>query len=328
MLRFVSFAILHPYSGPKDKGPIRARTKNRCNARSADLRFRSGFGQLFQDPVGLVFRNSLFHHPGRRVHQLLGLFKPHTRQGPDGLDDGDFPAAEYVSDRTLSLPLGPSMSDRDVDDVIAAVVRIATESRSAVDAGVDFKADAITVVSGLPRSGTSMLMKMLAAGGLEPLTDGLRSADADNPGGYYEFEKVKQLDNEAGWLAAAMGKTVKVISQLLDKLPVDKQYKIVFALRDMDEILASQRAMLKRRGRADDGVPDAEIAAVFNRHLQEVREWLAGQGHMEVLYVDYAAILQAPLVESQRIVDFLALPLDVPQMAGVVDESLYRQRKC
>lgn len=312
---FAKYPLITP--APPGPGEVHARHLYTLLVDAAQAGIdRDGFQQrLHELNIG-----SGIHYVAVHLHPYYARTWGHRR--------GDFPAAEYVSDRTLSLPLGPSMSDRDVDDVIAAVVRIATESRSAVDAGVDFKADAITVVSGLPRSGTSMLMKMLAVGGLEPLTDGLRSADADNPGGYYEFEKVKQLDNEAGWLAAAMGKTVKVISQLLDKLPVDKQYKIVFALRDMDEILASQRAMLKRRGRADDGVPDAEIAAVFNRHLQEVREWLAGQGHMEVLYVDYAAILQAPLVESQRIVDFLALPLDVPQMAGVVDESLYRQRKC
>lgn len=105
----------------------------------------------------------------------------------------------------------------------------------------------ITIVSGLPRSGTSMLMKMLAAGGLPPLTDGIREADADNPGGYYEFEKVKQLEKDTTWLESAKGKAVKVISQLLDQLPLHKSYKIVFALRQMDEILASQRAMLADR---------------------------------------------------------------------------------
>ena len=184
----------------------------------------------------------------------------------------------------------------------------------------------ITIVSGLPRSGTSMLMKMLAAGGLPPLTDGIREADADNPGGYYEFEKVKQLEKDTTWLESAKGKAVKVISQLLDQLPLHKSYKIVFALRKMDEILASQRAMLARRGQPCDRVSDAAIADAFGRHLSAVQQWLAEHQQMEVLYVNYAAVLRDPFAISQEIKNFLALPLDVQQMASVVDESLYRQR--
>ena len=171
-----------------------------------------------------------------------------------------------------------------------------------------------------------MLMKMLAAGGLPPLTDGIRAADADNPGGYYEFEKVKQLEKDTTWLESARGKVVKVISQLLDQLPLHKSYKIVFALRKMDEILASQRAMLARRGQPCARVSDAEMAAAFGRHLDAVQQWLAEHPQMEVLYVNYAAVLRDPFAVSQEIKTFLDLPLDVQQMASVVDEGLYRQR--
>ena len=171
-----------------------------------------------------------------------------------------------------------------------------------------------------------MLMKMLATGGLPPLTDGIREADADNPGGYYEFEKVKQLERDTAWLESARGKAVKVISQLLDQLPPNRPYKIVFALRKMDEILASQRAMLARRGQSCDRVSDAAIADAFGRHLSAVQQWLAEHPQMQVLYVDYAAVLRDPLATSHEIKTFLALPLDVLQMASVVDESLYRQR--
>ncbi|MDE2705253.1 MAG: sulfotransferase domain-containing protein [Gemmatimonadota bacterium] len=181
-------------------------------------------------------------------------------------------------------------------------------------------------MSGLPRSGTSMLMKMLAAGGLPPLTDGIREADADNPGGYYEFEKVKQLERDTAWLESARGKAVKVISQLLDQLPPNRPYKIVFALRKMDEILASQRAMLARRGQPCDRISDAEMATAFGRHLSAVQQWLSEHPQMKVLYVDYAAVLRDPLATSHEIKTFLALPLDVRQMASVVDQSLYRQR--
>ena len=140
-------------------------------------------------------------------------------------------------------------------------------------------------------------------------------------------EQVKQLEQGPAWIGSAVGKAVKVISQLLSTLPGEIKYKIVFAQREMDEVLASQRAMLERRGQAQDGVSDAEMATFFSRHLCEVREWLAAQENMDVLYVDYAAILRDPLAESRRIKTFLALPMDEWQMAGVVDESLYRQRK-
>jgi len=224
------------------------------------------------------------------------------------------------------------MSDRDVDDVIGTIEQVLRESRPKAlgvlrRVGEPEAGEYIAIVSGLPRSGTSMLMKMLDAGGLPPLTDGVRSADEDNPGGYYEFEQVKQLTTENQWLESAAGKAVKIISQLLADLPADKQYRIVFALRDMGEILASQRAMLQRRGQGADGVDDAEIAAVFGRHLNEVRAWLQTQEHMAVLYVDYADILRDPLAESGKIEAFLGRSLDVQRMAVVVDDNLYRQRK-
>ena len=171
-----------------------------------------------------------------------------------------------------------------------------------------------------------MLMKMLAAGGLPPLTDGIRMADADNPRGYYEFEKVKQLEQDATWLESAKGKAVKVISQLIDQLPLHRSYKIVFALRKMDEVLASQRTMLARRGQPCDRVSDAEMATAFGRHLSAVQQWLGEHPQMEVLYVNYSAVLRDPLATSHEIKTFLARPLDVWQMASVVDEGLYRQR--
>src|SRR5262245_12295550 len=113
--------------------------------------------------------------------------------------------------------------------------------------------DAITIVSGLPRSGTSMMMSMLEAGGLGALTDGIRAADEDNPKGYYEFERVKKIKQDTAWLADAKGRVVKMISQLLLDLPAAYQYRIIFMRRNIDEILASQKQMMVRRGTAKDG---------------------------------------------------------------------------
>lgn len=184
------------------------------------------------------------------------------------------------------------------------------------------------IVSGLPRSGTSMLMRMLEAGGLPPLTDGERSADDDNPRGYYEFEPVKQLrQGVSDWLPQADGKCVKVIAALLSYLPKDRRYKVLFLKRAMPEILASQREMLVRRGEDPDKVNDADMARYFEKHLEQVVGWLKEQPHIQVLYVDYNQILKDPRPHAAAINRFLGGRLDEEKMAQVVEPGLYRQRK-
>jgi hypothetical protein len=184
----------------------------------------------------------------------------------------------------------------------------------------------IAIVSGLPRSGTSMMMKMLEAGGLEVLTDDIRKADRDNPQGYYEFERVKQLDHDRAWLEDARGRVVKVISQLLPKLPGGCTYKVVFMHRAMDEILASQRRMLARRGEPTDEISDEQMAALFRKHLERVEGWLDQQPNFDVLHVSYNQVLTSPQEEARRINTFFGQELDVRAMTDVVDPSLYRQR--
>jgi hypothetical protein len=187
--------------------------------------------------------------------------------------------------------------------------------------------DEIVVVSGLPRSGTSMMMKMLEAGGLAVLTDGQREADEDNLGGYYEFEQVKKVAQDSGWLEQARGKVVKVISRLLYDLPKEYPYRVVFMQRHLDEVLASQQQMLQRRGRADGGAADAELKRVFQKHLGEIAQWLAEQPNFAVLYLSYNEVLSQPLPQSQELARFLGGSLDAARMSGVVDQRLYRQRQ-
>lgn len=186
----------------------------------------------------------------------------------------------------------------------------------------------IVVVSGLPRSGTSMMMKMLEAGGIPPLTDKLRTADKDNPKGYYEFERVKQLDKgDTTWLPQAEGKVVKVISALLKHLPSDYHYQVIFQRRHMSEILASQRKMLVHRGEDPDKMDDAQVAALFERHVQQIEQWLRQQPNIEVLYTHYSDVMADPLTEIGRINRFLGRDLDVRAMVEVVDPDLYRNRQ-
>lgn len=187
--------------------------------------------------------------------------------------------------------------------------------------------DVITVVSGLPRSGTSMMMSMLTAGGIAPLQDGIRTADEDNPKGYYELERVKKLKEDKAWLDDAKGKVVKIISQLVYELPTEgHQYKIVFMRRNIDEILKSQTEMLKRRGTYDPSVSDDEIRRMFIVHLDHVVKWMNAQPCIDVLYVNYNRMIKEPADAIERLNAFLGGELDTQAMATVIDPKLYRQR--
>ena len=186
----------------------------------------------------------------------------------------------------------------------------------------------ITIVSGLPRSGTSMMMKMLEAGGIPPLTDHLRAADEDNPQGYYEFERVKQLPKgDLAWLPDAQGKAVKVIAALVPHLPDSYRYRVIFMQRAMPEILASQRQMLIRRGEDPDKISDDVMAKLFEKHLWQVNDWISRQPNVERLDVNYNEMLKSPRPYLERVNALLGGQLDVEKMAQVADPSLHRQRK-
>lgn len=186
----------------------------------------------------------------------------------------------------------------------------------------------ITIVSGLPRSGTSMMMRMLEAGGIAPLQDGIRTADEDNPEGYYEFERAKQLPKgDAGWLPDAKGKAVKIISALVPHLPEGYQYRIIFMRRDVDEVLKSQRKMLKRRGEKTDRTTDQQMAAYFRKHLKEIVDLFKTRDDLKVLYVSYNEMMSNPKSPVRNINEFIGGGMDVAAMEKVVDPSLYRNRR-
>jgi hypothetical protein len=184
----------------------------------------------------------------------------------------------------------------------------------------------ITIVSGLPRSGTSLMMQMLVAGGMTALSDGERRADIDNPKGYLEWERIKQLPKDSGLIAEAEGKVVKVISQLLLSLPLVHDYRIIFMQRPLSEVMRSQEEMLKRRGTADPTVDPAAITRAFQAHLYEVNTWLNGKPNVAVLRVHYHSLLKEGKETSEKIVAFLNLPLNIEAMAQQVDQTLYRNR--
>ncbi|HUF39832.1 MAG TPA: sulfotransferase [Anaerolineales bacterium] len=189
------------------------------------------------------------------------------------------------------------------------------------------KKEPIILVSGLPRSGTSLMMKMLAAGGIPPMTDQVRTADDDNPQGYYEYERAKKLhEGDTAWLPEARGRAVKTISALLEHLPADFEYRVVFMRRAMPEILASQRQMLINRGEDPDKMDDAEMAGIFEAHLKKVMDWLAAQPNFSVLYINYNDLVADPEDQIDRLQNYFGGRLDRAGMTAVVDPELYRQR--
>ena len=173
-----------------------------------------------------------------------------------------------------------------------------------------------------------MLMGMLSAGGVPLLVDGVRTADEDNPKGYHELEKVKALDKpgDESWLGEAKGKSLKIISFLLQHLPADYDYKVIFLRRQLPEILASQKKMLERRGESAGDVSDEDMARMFTSHLAKVDVLLAQRENCDVLYVEYRDAVDNPSQVADAINRFLGGRLDANAMATAVDPRLYRNR--
>ena len=172
-----------------------------------------------------------------------------------------------------------------------------------------------------------MMMRMLADGGVPVLTDHVRTADESNPGGYFELERVKTLatGNDVQWLADARGKAVKIVSPLLAHLPESYDYRVVFMRRDLNEVIASQNAMLDAR-QQPRGAQDDRMRAHYEEHLQQVERLLARRAALSTLMVHYDRVLANPRGEAARIAAFLRRRLDVSRMAAVADPALHRQR--
>jgi len=184
----------------------------------------------------------------------------------------------------------------------------------------------LTIVSGLPRSGTSMMMRMLELAGLPVLTDEQRGADDDNPNGYYEFEAVKQTADDPSWLNGSEGSAVKMVYRLLYDLPTDRQYRVLFMRRNLDEVLASQQVMLNRHGVKDE-VSHAQMMKLFRAEIDAFYKWVEKQSHIDLIDVDYNRMLSDSRQELAKVNDFLGGSLDLDIMLQGVDASLYRNRK-
>jgi hypothetical protein len=171
-----------------------------------------------------------------------------------------------------------------------------------------------------------MMMRMLEAGGMEVVTDNIRKADEDNSHGYFEFEKVKKIKKDSSWLDETFGKVLKIVSMLLYELPSDKNYKIIFMKRNMEEIMASQRIMLERQGGDTGSVDDEEMGRLSEKHLNQVERWLEKQKNMDVLYASYNDLMEEPRENAEMVNQFLGNRLVVGRMLKAIDSTLHRNR--
>ena len=185
--------------------------------------------------------------------------------------------------------------------------------------------DNLVIVTGLPRSGTSMMMKMLEAGGIAVITDKQRQADEDNPNGYFELEQVKEIKRDRSWLDSSTGEAVKMVSMLLYDLPLDREYSLIFMKRNLDEVIASQKVMLARKGERPSA-EDEEMKRLFSKHLSEIEAWLSERKNFRTLYIHYDEVLKNPQETAEDIQKFLGRGLNIDNMIKSVDPSLYRQR--
>ncbi len=183
--------------------------------------------------------------------------------------------------------------------------------------------DKLVVVSGIPRSGTSLIMQILQAGGLEILSDHKREADKNNPKGYLELEAVKNLSNDNSCLINQTGKAVKVISHLLKFLPKNQKYKIIFINRDVNEIIKSQQKMLKDKIK---NYSPKTLKKAFKKELNNVKLWINKKPNIEILNLSFKEVIKNPKKEINKIIKFLNVPLDMDKMISIIDPNLYRNK--
>ena len=188
----------------------------------------------------------------------------------------------------------------------------------------------LTLVSGLPRSGTSLMMQMLQAGGLPAMTDGERVADTDNPEGYLEWEAVKRIHKEPDLFdnPDLEKRAIKVISMLLAKIPLDHRYKVVFMSRPVEEVVASQQKMIARLGTTGGETEGDDMAANLALHRENILKWLESRKFIDLLVVDYPSLISDPAKVAIDVAEFLGPQLisQPENMAAVVKPELYRQK--
>ena len=228
----------------------------------------------------------------------------------------------------ISLRLAPGLlaARRKLAELYQNHLNMPEKAAEHLESLPDDNRNEMLVVSGLPRSGTSMMMQMLVAAGIEPFTDGVREPDENNKKGYFEHEAVKGILKNQDFLSEVGDKAVKIVAHLLMGLPKTNRYKIIFMERDLDEVLTSQHRMLVRDGKASPGTYSMRLAQNYRDILDKVKNTIHYRPNVEVLFVPHEEVMKDPLLQAKRVKDFLQKELDVEKMASVVDKSLYREK--
>jgi len=184
----------------------------------------------------------------------------------------------------------------------------------------------IIVVTGLPRSGTSLMMQILQSMGIKLFIDKHRAPDQSNPKGYFEHELVKTIERNNFWIKDAKGKAIKIVSPLLMYLPVNINYKIIFMNRLLDEIIQSQERMLSERGKENNTINSEVLKQIFIKDLNLSRKWIAKQSQSKYLEISHSKLLENPKPELEKIKTFLDIPIDLRSTIKVIDKKLYQAK--
>jgi hypothetical protein len=173
-----------------------------------------------------------------------------------------------------------------------------------------------------------MLMKMLEAGGIKIMTDSERTADIDNPKGYFEYERIKDLEKETdkSYVREGRGKALKVISFLIKDLPDDNDYRVIFMRRDLDEVLASQNKMIDRLDSTDTSASGEAMKEAYRNDIVRTRLLCKQRPNFEHIEIHYKPTVEQPTDTARRVNEFLDGRLDEVAMRAAVDGSLYRNR--
>ena len=291
-------------------------------------------GLLYQHPYAHFILGVALHRTGR-VEQAVEALEVAVALNPN------FPEAHarlaQIYRRRLNQPEKAEEHRnlmRELRKQRLADVEVEAELSASADAALDDMApppggppeERVTIVSGLPRSGTSLMMRMLQAAGVAPLTDRERAADEDNPRGYYELEAVKQTRRDRKWLDDAQGRAVKVIHALLYDLPLDRRYDVIMMRRSMTEVVASQRKMIERRKTEGAKLTDEQIRRALERQMVQVTAYLKNKPNFRVLYVDYNQLMEDPRPEIDRLLQFLGLESPPEKLAALIEPELWRNR--
>jgi len=270
-----------------------------------------------------AFRAAIFLNPNfPEAHARLALLLEKHLNDRESAREHRRLARRMRSRRTERLMRPP------VDEKEQSATVISNQSIVASTTEIVPIEESLIVVTGLPRSGTSMLMQMLAAGGMSVLSDGLREADEDNPRGYFEFERVKNLLQDSKWLFEARGKAIKIVVPLLAGLPQELASRVILSERDLDEVLDSQERMLVHRNRPLATTPERRrmLKDEYTRTLGRVKAMLSARPATQLLVVEHSDVIADPLSTAERINQFLGGGLDVAKMAAAIDPALHRIR--